>query len=916
MATTKEQRDRFKGFVTKNNIKQEDITADQARQVLDTGTYDGFQARVPEVPTPTQEDITEQSQWPVAAVQELDTDRGSWVRDDNARSLSQNADGGFAIWKTWENVENLEYRDREKRFFDESAKTGITVDEFNKREENNLWQDTISDTLVENTIWDQVWGDIKQAIDSTEVVEDAVVSPDVVEEDPKAIAEEKRLAEEQVASEFQGAMDSGDFGAMNDIIINNPAKRAAFNAAAKNHFKTQKNAAFVNKYTGMNNNQMYSAFKEGTIVPNSEQYALLPMEQRTAFNKFVELQDKTENIGDFDTNAKQNSIDFTNIDAITAWLFDTSIIDKVREIRNNPKVSDLTTKLNTKGEEIKKFDRNFQKEQDALEKELANAWFTPNMIRAKLRDNGQNMRDERYDMMSDYRIIQGDLSSEQWRIEDDIKLLEIEDAATKKKYEFMYGEYKENRAEMSSIAKIEFEAQNQILSENRALESQKELATFKQSLIWTDVTVDKWESRHDGIYALKSDGTAELVVNGGMTKLPDGVTMRTYIWEDGEPISETYNSNWDVMWASTTNTRLNQKQTDLLNTPAGTIIPTRLSQTTNTNGGKECAEYVNDIFASEVGQRMWNTYASKLAVATEKNGGVGSLAVWQPDPNGEFAKFGHAWVIVWESEDGTQWHIKSSNFNWDWAISVDAVPKGVISGYKTTSMYEKPIEETDYSIAQKKFLEETKLEDFSNKKEVKAAAKSLWLTAEDVFTFKSVTLDPQKSDEFQDVLNGIDLVIWAGGWDGLSDALWIFSTARFFKDETERSPEKYAAGTDAADFETQFNSLVSKLTIKNLDKMTGILTDKDLEVLKGAETALSLNMSEKEFKKELDKIEGAVKNSMETLGKLWDNFFTDDSGKKWSKAWLTDELADLIDSGQLTTEEARKYLSDNNIKLD
>tara|TARA_R110000744_G_C19321596_1_gene557686 strand:+ start:249 stop:437 length:189 start_codon:yes stop_codon:yes gene_type:complete len=62
MATTKEQRDRFKGFVTKNNIKQEDITADQARQVLDTGTYDGFQARVPEVPTPTQEDITEQSQ--------------------------------------------------------------------------------------------------------------------------------------------------------------------------------------------------------------------------------------------------------------------------------------------------------------------------------------------------------------------------------------------------------------------------------------------------------------------------------------------------------------------------------------------------------------------------------------------------------------------------------------------------------------------------------------------------------------------------------------------------------------------------------------------------------------------------------------------------------------------------------------
>jgi hypothetical protein len=41
-----------------------------------------------------------------------------------------------------------------------------------------------------------------------------------------------------------------------------------------------------------------------------------------------------------------------------------------------------------------------------------------------------------------------------------------------------------------------------------------------------------------------------------------------------------------------------------LNAPAGSIIPTRLSQTTNPNGGKECAEYINDIFAGEIGKKM------------------------------------------------------------------------------------------------------------------------------------------------------------------------------------------------------------------------------------------------------------------------------------------------------------------------
>tara|TARA_R110000765_G_scaffold3186_4_gene9957 strand:+ start:2199 stop:2357 length:159 start_codon:yes stop_codon:yes gene_type:complete len=46
----------------------------------------------------------------------------------------------------------------------------------------------------------------------------------------------------------------------------------------------------------------------------------------------------------------------------------------------------------------------------------------------------------------------------------------------------MYGEYKENRAEMSSIAKIEFEAQNKVIAENINFQRSVSLLEYKAML--------------------------------------------------------------------------------------------------------------------------------------------------------------------------------------------------------------------------------------------------------------------------------------------------------------------------------------------------------------------------------------------------------------------------------------------------
>ncbi len=147
------------------------------------------------------------------------------------------------------------------------------------------------------------------------------------------------------------------------------------------------------------------------------------------------------------------------------------------------------------------------------------------------------------------------------------------------------------------------------------------------------------------------------------------------------------------------------KWQNLLDAPDGIVIPSRLSETTNKNGGKECAEYVNDI--TWIG--LWNSWDSKKSkidntiIVPE----TGDTAIWIPDPsNKTFAKYGHAWVVTWVSEDGSTVTIKSSNLNWDGAISTITVPISQIdqtwgfahSSVKQTGTQSTEITQGDISI--------------------------------------------------------------------------------------------------------------------------------------------------------------------------------------------------------------------------
>ena len=159
----------------------------------------------------------------------------------------------------------------------------------------------------------------------------------------------------------------------------------------------------------------------------------------------------------------------------------------------------------------------------------------------------------------------------------------------------------------------------------------------------------------------------------------------------------------------------------LLSAVDWTVIPTRLSETTNPNGGKECAEYVNDVTWLGLGS-TWDSKKAKIdsSITTPK---AWDTAIWIPDPsNKQFAQYGHAGIVT--GSDGTNVTIKSSNLQGNWAINTITVPISQITktgGFANTaikwSTTTKPLSDqqyTQYNQATSKFVADPNVKAFES----------------------------------------------------------------------------------------------------------------------------------------------------------------------------------------------------------
>jgi len=76
-------------------------------------------------------------------------------------------------------------------------------------------------------------------------------------------------------------------------------------------------------------------------------------------------------------------------------------------------------------------------------------------------------------------------------------------------------------------------------------------------------------------------------------------------------------------------------------------------------------------------------------------------------------------------------------------------------------------------------------------------------------------------------------------------------------------------GTKAAGAIAKHDALISMLTLENMGKMKGVLSDADIKILQRAGTSLSRQMSEKEYNRELNKIKERVTQALNTTNKRY-----------------------------------------------
>lgn len=716
---------------------------------------------------------------------------------------------------------------------------------------------------------------------------------------------------------FQAALKTGNKEDIANLTKANPDLRDSFNSMVRWEFKTASSLQYFGKYSAFTNEQLLSAVKNWDIVVWSERYNQLPEEQRKSFEVYKKQDDANNALerNDF-TSDNTNIISLDSKFTQLKWVFSSDLRTQYEEAMNSSEITQTAKDLENQQNEINKVNDLLDLVEDEVKAQYPN--LTRTQQASIIADRQKSIGRTKNTLINEYNSKLGTYQSLKDNAQLELDFLKYEDQQNKDLYLTALWLYETRRSEMREDEQVKFIAENQQLTADLKFTRDIALLDYKNKIAKENIKWD-WIKRDDGLYFAKQDWSIDKVL---WTDNPWWVTSEIS-FTDGTPYSEVYNINNQWTGFNSSNTSLWAKEIELLNAPNWTQIPTRLNKeelSPHNPWGKECGEYVNDIVAGTVWSKIGSTWKNKTTYASESVWEIWSVAVWQIDPsNKEISKYGHAGIIIWETGDKKQWLIKSSNIKGRWTVSLVKVPKTAISGYKTTNIIgkEKPLNQS-----QLKFLDTIDVKDYANKKETKETATSLWLTSADVYDYKSKNITNQKTQEYRTALQQIDKMMEAWGGDGFSDAIWLFSWERDWSlfwqwARTEWGQPVFDKGTDAADFASQFASLVDALTLPNLDAMSWTLTDKDIALLRNASTGwISMDMSESEFLKSVEALKWALNRAIEWKPiPEWKIIHTDSDWIQYSRETFTQEIERVLREKTMTTEEVKQYILDNNIKL-
>jgi hypothetical protein len=134
-----------------------------------------------------------------------------------------------------------------------------------------------------------------------------------------------------------------------------------------------------------------------------------------------------------------------------------------------------------------------------------------------------------------------------------------------------------------------------------------------------------------------------------------------------------------------------------------------------------------------------------------------------------------------------------------------------------------------------------------NKKTIEA----IGLQVSDIFEFHSNPNSPIPPEIKDEITSLLQSSFELEEHPGLNNAVGFGLQKIQFGDQSEKG---FISGTAAQGFKAKFDQFRDSMTLENLDKLTGTISDSDIAFLRNATTSLSLSTSEKEFKNELARL--------------------------------------------------------------
>ena len=470
--------------------------------------------------------------------------------------------------------------------------------------------------------------------------------------DEEALAEQNKLKQ---TTEFQNMVTSwATKEELASFAIENPEFNKEYNSILRNHFKTQANTSFYSKYAGMSNEAMYSAIKNWKVVQGSEQYNLLPESQKIAFEQYrKELEAPTiKEPTDFTT--PENQIP-TYQEAGMPVFYGTNSMEQIQAVQNNPQLSQLNREALEIQNQIDRMDRDMINIQERIEKENAGK-ISNSSITKLIRDESRAYQTEKFDLMLEYRLVQGDIASINSEIDREIDLIKYNDEIAREKYQIDLGIYESRRSEIREDQQLELLERNKILAEER-----QNAFTLEMKKLDQQFQVDNKSPQY------QTDVNWNIVAISGTTATPVMTTdweLVSVTKENGYTDSTKYDS--DLWMYVTTRSYDDGSLPDFFtadlqgNSSTNLAVFDSISAVSNKKGKYidwvglyQCGEWVN-YYLKESGItniHIGNSYESKKKWVEEWGNQmtpqVWGLAVWNPPQgNGEWSEWGHVGIVT------------------------------------------------------------------------------------------------------------------------------------------------------------------------------------------------------------------------------------------------------------------------------